>query len=488
MNNYGKIKKMFDEGQWSKFLRKITISNLHGFNDTTIEFRFPVCAIIGENGIGKSTFLKAAACAYKNKNSKDFYPSKLFVNTQWDEKSIKDAEIFYKIIEGDAERETSWKKKTEWGYSPREKKPIRNVYLFDVSRILPLDATVGYAKIASESLKEISSTSLSTENLKELSNILGREYIGARFVNTDVATDKEVGILSNDFGEVSQFHQGAGEDATLDLFKVFQNIPEYSLLIIDELEASLHPKAQRKLTNYLIEIARIKKLQIIISTHSPFVLENIPEEGRILLYNTYDGKKVMYNSSVNFSLNKIDDAFHRDFYVFVEDDFAKILIENIIRLNDKNFEILPRIEIKDLGDYNIVKTIGKLLYNNKLPYRGLAFVDGDVDDDKFINKEYFKLPGNGMPPEKLVLYSLKEKNWNKLSDKFNIGAATLYQIFNDALLLPNHHNWITYIGDKIYQSKNTVWEYLVEEWVKVCASVDDINLVLNPIKDMIANL
>ncbi|MEX3962619.1 AAA family ATPase [Paraburkholderia sp. EG286B] len=63
----------------------------------------------------------------------------------------------------------------------------------------------------------------------------------------DHAARRQVGLLERECGEVSQFHKGAGEDATLDLFRVLQGIPQYSLLLIDEVEASLHPQAQRRL-------------------------------------------------------------------------------------------------------------------------------------------------------------------------------------------------------------------------------------------------
>ena len=54
---------------------------------------------------------------------------------------------------------------------------------------------------------------------------LVKDYLSARFVTTETDQNKEVGVLRRDFGEVSQFHQGAGEDSTLDLFQLFE---EYS--------------------------------------------------------------------------------------------------------------------------------------------------------------------------------------------------------------------------------------------------------------------
>ena len=167
-----------------------------------------------------------------------------------------------------------------WSYS--ERRPHRNVHIFDISRTLPLEASIGYARIARTALAGTELCILSEDYRDPLSHILSRNYSGARFIKPDVDEAREVGLLRSEIGEISQFHQGAGEDATLDLFKILQTIPDYSLLIIDEVEASLHPKAQRRLVKYLLEFALRKKLQIILSTHSPYVLQELPPEGESL--------------------------------------------------------------------------------------------------------------------------------------------------------------------------------------------------------------
>lgn len=78
MGDIEEIFKQFNQGkgEWKHFINEIKINNIHGWIDQKISFNYPIVAIVGENGIGKSTFLKAAVCAYANKNGKSFIHQK----------------------------------------------------------------------------------------------------------------------------------------------------------------------------------------------------------------------------------------------------------------------------------------------------------------------------------------------------------------------------------------------------------------------------
>lgn len=218
--------------------------------------------------------------------------------------------------------------------------------------------------------------------MQYFSYVLGRNYASARFAKTDVSP-RAVGIIKREFGEFSQYHQGAGEDATLDLFQIFENLPDHSLLIIDEVEASLHPKAQRRLIDFLLKLCRKKSCQIVVSTHSPYILEQLPPQARVLLVPGTKEINVLYGASVEFAMSRMDDPVHPEMTIFVEDKEAEILLREILVSDDTKEDIISRINICSVGLANVVQIMGQLGADKKLPYgKSLAVLDGDQEISK----------------------------------------------------------------------------------------------------------
>src|SRR5690606_1105058 len=119
-------------------------------------------------------------------------------------------------------------------------------------RIQPANTLIGYGRKAQEVISEGTETALSPTELAQLNRVLGRTYTHARIDEND---GKQVGVLTQAGVKFSNFHQGAGEDTVLDLVALLNSIPNNSLVVIDEIEASLHPQAQRGLMTEILRLA-----------------------------------------------------------------------------------------------------------------------------------------------------------------------------------------------------------------------------------------
>lgn len=58
---------------YGRYLRKMVLTKVRGLENALISFDFPVTALIGPNGGGKTTVLGAAGCAYRDIKPRQFF-------------------------------------------------------------------------------------------------------------------------------------------------------------------------------------------------------------------------------------------------------------------------------------------------------------------------------------------------------------------------------------------------------------------------------
>ena len=225
------LQRKWATGQgWPKRLDAIEIDGLRGWTGQHIEFPFPIMALVGENGAGKSTILQAAASIYKGPNKRMKFASAYFPDTAW-EKSSK-ASIKWWVREGGSTKDGSVRKdSSRWRGNPDRRD--RNVENIDLSRIQPVSARVGYFRLPKPHHKEASASVFDEERLQRLSNILGKKYDIASMSLTNFDSIRSVPVLTHKGARFSVFNSGAGETTIMELLE--SNIQQYSLVVIDEI-------------------------------------------------------------------------------------------------------------------------------------------------------------------------------------------------------------------------------------------------------------
>jgi predicted ATPase len=448
---------------WPQFLSSVKIEGLRGWNAEQVDFRFPIVAIAGENGSGKSTILKIAASAYHNTGAdqyaKTFNPDDFFPKTQWED--VAGVRLTYTVRRGDQTVSYTLRKpSTRWRGMPE--RATRRSYFLDISRTQPIDTLIGYGKIAKEVAFGDQEVALSDTERRRLARVLKKEYTDSRMVLAgEGGQQKQVGVLTIDGTTYSNFHQGAGEDSSADLIALLQEAPDHSLVIIDEVEASLHPRAQRRLVTELIDLARRKRLQFIVSTHSPFVLARLPDLARVYLQTAPDGSRsVLYGVSHEYALTMMDDEQHPDLILYAEDERAGYLGAALLADDP---ERLRRLQFVSTGPANVVKTLGKLGGEGKLPGPSIGLLDADQEP----SEGCVVLPGDDSP-ERVVFGALAESSrWQEFATRLGATPGMVEEAVADAMNLENPHDWPQHVADKLRGPLGTrrIWEEAVDFYV-----------------------
>ncbi len=210
----------------------------------------------------------------------------------------------------------------------------------------------------------------------------------------------------NEFAFFFRWSQmSAGENALLTLLSRIFSIPEYNnidenktiWLFIDEGELYFHPEWQRNffadIHKYLPKFFSKNKIQLSLTTHSPFILSDLPKENVLLLKKDDSGAgcQVVDNKDIpeTFGANIHELLAHSFFMSNTTGDFAVQKINDIIKYI-KNEEQSTIQDDKDAQ--KLINIIGEPIIKNKLQTM-LNQMRSKEDLIKYYKEEIAKLEG-----------------------------------------------------------------------------------------------
>lgn len=322
----------------SSFLESTRIDGIRGLKNLNVRFAFPVSVIAGQNASGKSTVLFALACAYKVPGAgvRDYVPSRIFPNFKSRVSGLP-ADKHGNIITIDySYRKESenivmrWRRGKSWNKSFFGRKggaqPERDLYLRTLSNISNPSEVRSFLTLGNRT--DVDGKEIDAALIRFAEQILPFRY--KRIVTLSRQLQDHSLLFAEqasgeELREYSEFHMSAGERAILHLSKDISK-KRNALILIDEVEAGLHPYSQEKLMLQLQRMALRNDLQIVVTTHSEVVLESVPMEGRIFLERDESGARLVepYKDIVKHALYG---RTHNTLSILCED----VVAENILR-------------------------------------------------------------------------------------------------------------------------------------------------------------
>ena len=258
---------------------------------------------------------------------------------------------------------------------------------------------------------------------------------------------KKRGIFSTNMKGIDSNTISAGEDNLMIILNALYSLkyfaeslkPEYhdvpGILLIDELDATLHPEFQIKLISLFDTVCKdYKNLNIVFTTHSINVLEECSRRKNKIIYLSDNVKKVGVLDEVNeFTIraaleNKIDrDYFGKKIPILTEDeearDFLNVLLEYFSTTEPYENKCARAINrLKPVDSTFSSEALKKLFVDSKIDRRNLSLigvVDGDKTSMRNLSSSLISLPGSSCPENiafNMCQFVIENQDDSKVSD------------------------------------------------------------------------
>lgn len=435
-------------------------SGIRGVTDVIIPFRYPITAICGRNGVGKSTILSLAALAHHS--PKDWYVPRantqqrrhvsvdrsyytfgdFFVRGQNDS-AIEDVSVTWRFDRGGAEETVRFSNVTNQ-LGSYKRRPERAVGYLPLSRLAPANELSGLRAAFANPTGAATTATLTATAREHLSFIMDRNYAVA-----EVQERRRYALQGATVGTpYTGFNMGGGESCMITLLDLLYRLPAGGLLVAEEMEAGLHPQAQVRLAQVLVRVCQERRIQIVCTTHSETFIDSLPRQARLLLRRHADEHSVLEAPSTRFAIYEMTGVAQPELMIYCEDRAAVALIKQSLPEN-----LRLRVDIRDVGSAQTVIRQGVSHIRSGYPMMVICVLDGDQTEEaieRWLASEtagqnewrpdYLTLPG-GQPPERWLASQLQEAPYlERFAERFGCTVAQAGAHIESLNVLQNHHD------------------------------------------------
>jgi len=446
-------------------LAKLAVKNVRGLKDLTIVFPTTFTVICGENGAGKTTLLKTLFVALapsralqQNIKLREINPS-------------QPAEAVAEIVKrGDGA--------AAGAVVEMHDQPELELLLCpdgEIPRIDYVDAALRCQRIKFIIANDADFNS-AVEGAPEAADV--ETLLGTRKLITGRTYDTFITFEIEDYDRETVFpyfkvtvgtatygseDMGQGELCANYLIWALHRLPENSILLLEEPEVHLPPRAQHALMNYVAQTAESKKLTVVVSTHSQHTMESIELKNVLLLsrhllnfQSTNEPSRALLDESLRIINPKRN-------VLLTEDHSAGAFLTGILKEFDQR--ILDGSDVGWVQGYSDLDEISAR-FPTALKKTGLiAVYDGDQREADHTNSKvpFLFLPGTDDPVHYMVatVKSNVDRFVSYWPDRDGEIRAAIAHIYESA---PKDffHNLVRALGEEIelkamYRRATEIW-------------------------------
>ena len=365
-------------------LKEIYFAKLKNLKDLQLNFMpYNVTGIFGENCSGKSTIIHALTAVFQpatkttksQKNIDNYKFSRFFKSTplsNWKDSNFK-ITYFAETNNNFTEKVKQYSKNNRW--QPKyNSRPKRDVYFIGLDTCVPaVETERSKSRI---NLLKAGDSNFQDKICESMSIIFNKKYKQA----VDYKSNKRrySALTDENIGEYSSLSMGAGEQRVFKILTTLYAAQYKSLIIIDEIDLTLHTYALNKLLDMVVDLAEKRKLQVIFTSHREELLKR--EDINIRHIMQRPGKTLCLPRCTSECLRSLTGKIERKLQIFVEDALSEAIMIKLTVQKD----IKQNCEILNFGSIENAFTIAaaKVLENAKV--RNLLIV---LDGDKYKDKE-----------------------------------------------------------------------------------------------------
>lgn len=447
---------------YSSRLLSLKYQRLLCLSDDEITIPKGICAIVGGNGVGKSALL--AAISELLANSEQFHGVGHKVR-------LKNSELEAKVVDSGTPKDLAARDDDQGMRQSGAARFESRFHWLESSYIVNLtQRKLSEDSAFHELLEPLQPTVLDEQQLNLLWYVLGKKidscliYEISEYEDLDTFPYFVVESFGQQYGSEGM---GFGELSLLSILWKLKSIEKNSILVLEEPETHVSPRSQRALMDVIAKTCDESGLSVILTTHSPSIIANLPQSNLVLLAKD-DGRTKVAVGANKTQINDLLGAISlRRGLVLVEDRAAVQFLVSVMR--EINIELLMQVEVVDAGSAsNIDSALKSVPKASKEWLTILGVYDGDmrgVIKDKGFNWRYLFLPGNFCPEEMLRENLLSMTEGVRLLSaevRREIGYVRAALESVDGL---DVHDWFTQLPNRLGCDHSHLMSALVRLWL-----------------------